>query len=296
MSTRSVLLAALALALVSTACQPAAEEAATTEADLQAIKNVIEQEIAAANAGDAERFLGILSDDVVIMPPNEQVVRGEQAGPWLRAFLDQFAMQLEPYSNEQFVVAGDWAFHLYSYEWTLTPKAGGEPITDKGKGIHILQRQPDGSWLLAVDAWSSDLPPAQVAGPLSEEDVAAIRAVFEENEQAGLAGDWESFLSHFTEDAVIMWPNSPAVEGLEAIKGVNWVRAIEVEHSIVQIDGQGDLAFVRGTLSLLLDYEGAVKDEDKFLYILRKQPDGSWLFANWISNSDLPLPEEGSGT
>ncbi len=139
-------------------------------------------------------------------------------------------------------------------------------------------------------------PPAQEAGPLSEGDVAAIRAVFEENEQAGLAGDWESFFSHFTEDAVTMGPNRPAVEGLEAIKGGNWVRAIEVEHSIVQIDGQGDLAFVRGTLSLLLDYEGAVKDEDKFLYILRKQPDGSWLIAIDIWNSDLPLPQQSSGT
>ena len=139
-------------------------------------------------------------------------------------------------------------------------------------------------------------PPAQEAAGLSEEDVAARRAVFDENEQAGLAGDWESFFSHFTEDAVIMWPNMPAVEGLEAFKGGNWVRAIEWETSIVQIDGQGDLAFVRGTSSLLLDYEGAVKEETKFLFILRKQPDGSWLFAIWIENSDLPLPEEGSGT
>ncbi len=134
-------------------------------------------------------------------------------------------------------------------------------------------------------------PPVQEAAGLSEEDVAAIQAVFEENEQAGLAGDWESFFSHFTEDAVIMWPNEQAVEGLEAIKGLDWVRAIEDETSIVQIDGQGDLAFVRGTFSLLLDYEGAVRDERKFLDILRKQPDGSWLFTIWMMSSDLPLPE-----
>jgi ketosteroid isomerase-like protein len=88
-----------------------------------------------------------------------------------------------------------------------------------------------------------------------------------------------------------MWPNEPAVEGLEAIKGLDWVRAIEDENSIVQIDGQGDLAFVRGTISLLLDFEGAVKEEGKFLDILRKQPDGSWLFAIWMMSSDLPLPE-----
>lgn len=165
MKARTTLLAALALALASTACQPAAEEAATTEADLEAIKNVIEREVAAANAGDAVAFRAIFTDDMATMPPNQQAVRGEQVEPWLRAFFDQFSVQLEPYSNEQFVVAGDWAFHLYSYEWTLTPKAGGDPITDKGKGIHILQRQPDGSWLLAVDTWNSDLPlPEEGAG------------------------------------------------------------------------------------------------------------------------------------
>jgi ketosteroid isomerase-like protein len=135
-------------------------------------------------------------------------------------------------------------------------------------------------------------PPVQEAAGLPEEDVAVIRAVFEENKMAGLAGDWESFFSHFTEDAAIMWPHEPAIEGLEAIKGLSWVRAIEFEDSIVEIDGRDDLAFVRGTYSLLLDYEGAVKDEGKFLDILRKQPDGSWLFAVWTMSSDLPLPEQ----
>ena len=40
-------------------------------------------------------------------------------------------------------------------------KATGEPMTDRGAGIHILQRQADGSWKLAVDIWNSDNPPPE---------------------------------------------------------------------------------------------------------------------------------------
>ncbi len=134
-------------------------------------------------------------------------------------------------------------------------------------------------------------PPAQeeASGALSDADIAAIEATLEAFRQAGLAGDSE--FAVFTEDAVVMFPNRPAVEGLEAIKGMwTWVRAIEWEMSTVEIDGRGDLAFARGTDSYLLDYEGAVKEEGKFLYILRKQPDGSWRIATWVASSDLPLP------
>ena len=38
----------------------------------------------------------------------------------------------------------------------------------------------------------------------------------------------------------------------------------------------------------------AVTESDKFLVILRKQADGSWLFTHEIWNSDQPLPGEGS--
>ncbi len=150
--------------------------------------------------------------------------------------------------------------------------------------------------LVLVVASTACQPPVQQAGRLSDEDVAAIGATLEALVQAGLAGDWESFFAVLTEDVVFMWSNSPAVEGLEVIKALPWVLAIEWEISTVEIDGRGDLAFARGTQSLLLDFEGAVKWEESFLHIWRKQPDGSWRIARWIGNSDLPLPQQDSGT
>ncbi len=42
---------------------------------------------------------------------------------------------------------------------TLTP-AGGETVSETMKGIHIYQRQGDGSWKMVEDVWNFDPAPA----------------------------------------------------------------------------------------------------------------------------------------
>ena len=146
-------------------------------------------------------------------------------------------------------------------------------------------------------------PPAQEAGPLSEEDVAAIRAVPEAFAQAVLAGDWGTVAAGYAEDAVLMPPNGPAVEGRAAIRA--WWEASSTPNMTqftlppTEIDGHGDLAYVRGTYAMTIVPEGApepFQGSGKYVVILQKQSDGSWLVVVDIWNSDQPLPEEGSGT
>ena len=121
--------------------------------------------------------------------------------------------------------------------------------------------------------------PASPAAPLSAQDVAAIKSTLASWKEASLAGDWPAFFGHFTDDAVWMSPKGASVEGLATIRQGTWFRALEEELVPVQIEGRGDLAFARGTLSLLLDQKGAVKREGTFLTILRKQPGGTWRMA-----------------
>ncbi len=59
------LLSLLFIASCTPAAEEAVEEATTTEADLNAISEVREQEIAAINAGDVEGFLTVLTEDVI---------------------------------------------------------------------------------------------------------------------------------------------------------------------------------------------------------------------------------------
>jgi uncharacterized protein (TIGR02246 family) len=130
---------------------------------------------------------------------------------------------------------------------------------------------------------------------LSDEDVAANKASLEAYVQAIRTEDWMAVAALYTEDAVLMPPNQPIVQGREAI--LTWLGAYptltEFNLTITEIDGCGDLAYVVGTVSMTIAPEGApepIQDTGKFIEIRRKQEDGSWLIAVDMFNSDLPLP------
>ncbi len=132
-------------------------------------------------------------------------------------------------------------------------------------------------------------------GPLSEEDVATIRSTHAAYHEVALAKDWDAVVTYYTTDAVIMPPNQLAVHGRDAIR--DWYASFppvtEVELPIVEIDGRGDIAYVRGTYTLTMVIEGIpepITDIGKNLAIWRRQPDGSWLMAVDTFNSDLALP------
>ena len=62
----------------------------------------------------------------------------------------------------------------------------------------------------------------------------------------------------------------------------------------LKVDGRDDLAFVLGPLAMTFVPPGApgpISDSGKYVEVWRKQPDGKWLIAVDISNSDLaPTP------
>jgi uncharacterized protein (TIGR02246 family) len=144
--------------LLSLAC--GRQPAATTDTDLQAVRQVLEREVAAANAGDLQGFTAILSPDAVFMPPNEPARQGPELEQWLRTFFEQFSIKVTE-ADDELHVSGDWAIHRYSFAWTVTPKAGGVGTTEGGVGVHVLRKQPDGNWKLARDIWHpTSAPPA----------------------------------------------------------------------------------------------------------------------------------------
>ncbi len=144
-------------------------------------------------------------------------------------------------------------------------------------------------------------PHAQEAGPPSEDDVGAIEGIIQQYVQAMLAKDLNAWAGLWTEDAVVMPPNSPALEGREAIIR-DWMAGptpTVFVLDVLDIDGRGDVAYVRGTYSITRTVAGVpepVRDDGKYLSILKKQPDGRWLFAVDTWSSDLPLSQESSQT
>jgi len=131
--------------------------------------------------------------------------------------------------------------------------------------------------------------------PLSDEDVAAMKKIIADQAPLVLAGDWEGYGQLFTEDVIIMPPNAPAMKGRE-VWGQMFAGATFTEFSatLIEVDGCGDIACGRGTVSLTFQFEGTgepISDSVKWISIFRKQPDGKWLCAVDIWNSDLPLSQ-----
>lgn len=162
---RSLTLAAIPL-LISLGCQqPQADAESTpardTAADRQAIEKVREREIASFVAGTPDSGAAVVTTDVVMMPPNEPTITGrDSVRAWLKRATDQYRVNGR-YTDADITVVGDWAIERYDGELALTPKAGGRPMQERIKGIHIYRRQPDGSWQIAQDVWNSNgAPPA----------------------------------------------------------------------------------------------------------------------------------------
>ena len=126
-------------------------------------------------------------------------------------------------------------------------------------------------------------------------DIAAIEEGSAAFVAAANADDWGGIAALYTEDAVLMPPNGPAVQGRADIEAffAAFPPTSGFTLNPVEIDGRGDLAFVRGTYSLTLEIEGMepTPDTGKYIEIRRRQPDGSWLLAVDIFNSDVPLEQ-----
>jgi ketosteroid isomerase-like protein len=133
---------------------------------------------------------------------------------------------------------------------------------------------------------------------LTPEDEAALRAAIESFDQATSAMDWDAVMEIMTEDFLQMPPNESVIEGRSAwranVDSSRVTEKLEYDTEVIRVEGRGDLAFVYGTYSGKDVMEG-VEELDEYagswLSIYRKQPDGSWLIAIDIFNSDLPLPE-----
>jgi len=108
--------------------------------------------------------------------------------------------------------------------------------------------------------------------------------------------DWAALAQQFSEDAVMMPPNSPAVIGREAIAA--WETANETGFRITlkpdDIRLSGNLAIIHGRSCVFIpmsedDNKDAVGvDVGKYMEVRERSENGEWLILKDIFNSDLP--------
>jgi uncharacterized protein (TIGR02246 family) len=149
-------------AVVLAACaQNAPPPPADTSADVAAIKQMQDRELAQLASGNIDSMLANYTSDVVMMPPDAPAVTGHTG---LRTMMDAMLKEgtyAGKYYTGDVQVVGDVGIVHYTGELTMTPKAAGaKPVTHTIKGLHIYKKQADGSWKIAQDVWNNDPPAA----------------------------------------------------------------------------------------------------------------------------------------
>jgi ketosteroid isomerase-like protein len=119
---------------------------------------------------------------------------------------------------------------------------------------------------------------------LSEEDKEIIKNTVQTFHEDLNTLNLDTAFSKFTEDAVIKIQDVKVLEGLSEIKKLNWVGTLEWDSQIIDVSGNGDLAYVWESYTLLLDIEGYERQKGESVFILRKQEDNSWLISKWIGS------------
>lgn len=129
-----------------------------TEADVVAINELYNQSTIACSTGDAELYLSNFIEDAVAMPPGFPIVIGkEELRLQIKGLFGMFDLEL-PYTVDNVIVHGDWAYARSSYMYSMTPKEGGETVTRAGKELDVLERQVDGSWKISIQCYNFDAP------------------------------------------------------------------------------------------------------------------------------------------
>jgi uncharacterized protein (TIGR02246 family) len=147
--------AALSLAALVGCNGPKAPPSAT-KADVERATVAFHE---ALRTNDAETFLSFVADDVVMMPPGEAPVRGKDAlRAWYAVFLSQYRTSSLTLGDREVFVGEGFAVEIGSFEWGLTPAAGGTPILDRGNYMQVWRRQPDGQWRFEREIWNSSAP------------------------------------------------------------------------------------------------------------------------------------------
>jgi ketosteroid isomerase-like protein len=148
------------VAVALAACGTTRTQPTSAAADIAAITAFNARYLKAINDGDIATLSSLTDEDHIMVAPNRPPVVGKAANDAAngRGF-QQFNID-ETWVPLETVVDGNLAYQRGTFTVVATPKAGGASRTTHGNFLRIYRRQPDGSWRMSRDMFSSDQPPA----------------------------------------------------------------------------------------------------------------------------------------
>ena len=130
---------------------------------------------------------------------------------------------------------------------------------------------------------------ALVAAELDANDLNSMRDASKAYASAWLSNDAENVMATLVGEPILSPSGLDYREGQKAARDF-WFPADSPATTVtrfdteeLEIDGSGDLGFVRGTFTLAFDYDGvSYENRGKYVSILRKQADGEWLITHQL--------------
>lgn len=122
------------------------------QSDEEQIRQLVATWMTASKAGDVEKVLTLLSDDVVFLVPGRPPMRKDAFAEASKVQAGQASPKIEGTSEIQEIkVFGDWAFIWTALSVVATLPDGSPSITRAGHTLSILKKE-EGKWVLARDA------------------------------------------------------------------------------------------------------------------------------------------------
>ncbi len=120
-----------------------------TSDDERAIRDLVADWMAASKAGDTQKVLSLMADDMLFTVPGQEPFGKES----FRAMSEGMkGVQMEGSADiRELEIDGDWAWLRNYIDVSITPP-DGKPVRRSGYTLSILRKEQDGRWLLFRDA------------------------------------------------------------------------------------------------------------------------------------------------
>jgi uncharacterized protein (TIGR02246 family) len=127
--------------------------------DVAQVYDLWNEYAAACHAGDLQRWMDLWIDDGIQMPPAvPHRVGKSEIRKGMRPRFELFEVSKMVISTEEVRILGDRAYSHGTYTFDMTPTGGGKTASLSGKFLDILEKQPDGSWKIAIDCHNYNAP------------------------------------------------------------------------------------------------------------------------------------------
>jgi len=151
---RTVLLFVVVLALG--ACS-GLEDAMQTEVSASKVElGQMNRDFAAAlNAKDAKAAAALYTEDAVLIPPGEALVRGREAiEQYWRGAIESGGVRDVSVETMDALSSGSLGYETGSFVLSANGP-DGEAVVERGRYIELLRREPDGRWLSTHGIWNT---------------------------------------------------------------------------------------------------------------------------------------------